>query len=139
MFRNILVAVDGSEHGLKAAKMAGDLARRMQSDLWVVVAYDPMPSYLGHPYLQEAINARMVHSQEILVNAVSEIGSIPGSMKQEILEGPPAEAILAVAETRSVDLIVMGTRGLGRLVSAMVGSQSQKVLAHASCPVLLVR
>ena len=139
MFKNILVAVDGSEHGLKSARTAGELARRMQADLWVVVAYDPMPSYLGHPYLQEAINARMVHSQAILAGAIAEIGEIPGSMKQEVLEGPPAEAILAVAETRSVDLIVMGTRGLGRLVSAMVGSQSQKVLAHASCPVLLVR
>jgi len=139
MFKNILVAVDGSEHGLKAAKMAGDLARRLQSDLWVVVAYDPMPSYLGHPYLLEAINARMVHSEAILAGAIAEIGEIPGGLKQEILEGPPAEAILAVAETRSVDLIIMGTRGLGRLVSAMVGSQSQKVLANASCPVLLVR
>jgi nucleotide-binding universal stress UspA family protein len=55
------------------------------------------------------------------------------------LRGFSAEAILIVAETRNVDLIIMGARGLGRLASLLVGSQSQKVVAHASCPVLLVR
>jgi len=139
MFKNIMVGVDGSEHGLKAARVAGELARCMQADLRVVVAYDPLPAYLGQPYLQGAITARMKHSEEILSNAQAEIGSIPGTMKKEVLEGPPAEAILAVAEIRAVDLIVMGTRGLGRLASLVVGSQSQKVIAHARCPVLLVR
>jgi nucleotide-binding universal stress UspA family protein len=38
-----------------------------------------------------------------------------------------------------VDLIVMGTRGLGRLPSLIMGSQSQKVVSQADCPVLLVR
>lgn len=139
MFKNILVAVDGSEHGLKAAKVAGDLARRMQARLWILVAYDPMPSYLGQPYMQEAINARLVWAEETLNRAQEEVGEIPSELQKEILEGPPAEAILNVAETRSVDLIIMGTRGLGRLASAMVGSQSHKVLEHAKCPVLLVR
>lgn len=60
-------------------------------------------------------------------------------MHQEVLEGPPAEAILNVANVREIDLIVMGTRGLGRLAGALLGSQSQKVVAHASCPVLLAR
>jgi nucleotide-binding universal stress UspA family protein len=139
MFKNILVAVDGSEHGLKAARVAGDMARCMQANLWVVVAYDPVPSYLGQPNLQEAITERMNYSENILANAHAEIGEIPGVLKKEALEGSPAEAILAVADTWEVDLIVMGTRGLGRLASIVVGSQSQKVIAHASCPVLLVR
>jgi len=56
-----------------------------------------------------------------------------------VLEGPPAEAILNVAETREIDLIVMGTRGLGRFTGMLLGSQSQKVVSHASCPVTLVR
>jgi len=50
-----------------------------------------------------------------------------------------AEAVLSVAEVRGNDLIVMGTRGLGRLAGAQLGSQSQKVVANDSCPVLLVR
>jgi nucleotide-binding universal stress UspA family protein len=139
MFKTIMVAVDGSEHGLKAARVAGEMARCMQADLWVVVAYDPLPANLGQPFLQEAITERMLYSENILSNAQAEIGEIPGVLKRETLEGPPAEAILAVADTREVDLIVMGTRGLGRLASIVIGSQSQKVIAHARCPVLLVR
>lgn len=139
MFKNIMVAVDGSEHGLKAARVAGDMARCMQANLWVVVAYDPVPAYLGQPNLQETIAARMAFAEDILSKAQAEIGEIPGGLMKEALEGPAAEAILSVAETRGVDLIVMGTRGLGRLASALIGSQSQKVLTHAKCPVLLVR
>jgi nucleotide-binding universal stress UspA family protein len=140
MFRNILVAVDGSEHGLKAARAAGEMARCMQADLlWVVVAYDPVPAYIGQPNLQDAITARISYSDKILANALSEIGNVPGEIRYETLEGPAAEAILAVADTREVDLIIMGTRGLGRLAGIVIGSQSQKVIAHAKCPVLLVR
>jgi nucleotide-binding universal stress UspA family protein len=139
MFKNILVAVDGSEHGLKAARVAGDMARCMQADLWVVVAYDPLPGYMGQPYLQEVITARMDDSEQIFSSALAEIGEIPEVLHKEVLEGPPAEAILAVEDTREIDLIVMGTRGLNRLASIVMGSQSQKVIANANCPVLLVR
>ena len=139
MFKNILVAVDGSEHGLKAARTAGNMARALQADLRVVVAYEPVPTYIGQPNLQEAITARLAYSDKILSEALAEIGGIPGVMKTEALEGPPAEAVLAAADTWNVDLIIMGTRGLGRLASVVIGSQSQKVIAHAKCPVLLVR
>ena len=139
MFKNILVALDGSEHAIKAARIAREMAICLQADLWVVVAYDPLPSYLGDPILQGAITSRLSHSEEILNAGLQEIGQVPGKVKTEILEGPPAEAILSVAETRGVDLIIMGTRGLGLLAGLLVGSQSQKVVAHAGCPVLLVR
>jgi len=55
------------------------------------------------------------------------------------LEGQPAEAILQAAVGERADLIVMGTRGLGAIGSLFLGSQSQKVVAEAPCPVLLVR
>jgi nucleotide-binding universal stress UspA family protein len=139
MFKEILVAVDGSDHGIKAAAMAGDLARLTGGKLWVVVAYDPLPTYIGDSNLQEFINTRMVYSEEIYGLALNAIGKIPGEIHKEIIEGPAAEAVLSIAGVREVDLIVMGTRGLGRLASIVIGSQSQKVTAHAHCPVLLVR
>jgi len=139
MFKTILVAVDGSEHSLKAAQIAGDMARNMNAELRVVIAYDPIPDYLGEPNLQEAINDRLARSDIILEKARDSIGEVPDELKQEILEGPPAEAILAVAEAREVDLIVMGTRGLSPLASILVGSQCQKVITHATCPVMVVR
>jgi hypothetical protein len=60
MFNHILLGVDGSEHALHAAKTAADLARNIKSSiLRIVVAYDPVPSYLGEPNMQTAISARM--------------------------------------------------------------------------------
>jgi nucleotide-binding universal stress UspA family protein len=140
MFNHILLGVDGSEHALHAAKTASDLARNMKSQiLRIVVAYDPVPPYLGEPNMQTAISARLKEAENILQKAQETVGEIPGEVHTEILEGSPAEAILDVAKTRQVDLIVMGSRGLGRLAGALLGSQSQKVVQHAQCPVLIVR
>ena len=140
MFKNILLAVDGSEHALHAAKNAADLARSMNSEiLRIVIAYEPVPPYLGEPNMQVAISARMKEAETTLQKALDAVGEIPGEIHTEILEGPAAEAILDVANTRKNDLIVMGSRGLGRLTGALLGSQSQKVVRHAICPVLIVR
>jgi nucleotide-binding universal stress UspA family protein len=140
MFEKILLAVDGSEHGLRAAHLAGEMARAMKSaELRVVVAYDPIPPYIGDPYMQYAIEARLKDSQGILQRALKAVGEIPGELQSELLEGSPAEAIVNVAMTRQSDVIVIGSRGLGRLAGALLGSTSQKVISHASCPVLVVR
>ncbi|MGD8402200.1 MAG: universal stress protein [Anaerolineales bacterium] len=140
MFKNILLAVDGSEHSLHAAKTAAELARNMNADiLRIVVAFEPVPSYLGEPNMQTAISARMEEAETILQKAMDAVGEIPGEVHTEVLEGAPAEAILDVAKTRKSDLIVMGSRGLGLLQGALLGSQSQKVVRHAPCPVLIVR
>ena len=140
MFNHILLGVDGSEHALHAAKKAAELARAVNTNiLRIVVAYEPVPAYLGEPNMQSAISARMKEAETILSKAMQAVGEIPGEVHTEILEGPPAEAILDVAKTRESDLIVMGSRGLGRLSGALLGSQSQKVVQHAPCPVLIVR
>jgi nucleotide-binding universal stress UspA family protein len=140
MFNHILLGVDGSEHALHAAKTAADLARSMKSEtLRIVVAYDSVPPYLGEPNMQTAISARMKEAEHVLQKAMEVVGEIPGEIHTETLEGPPAEAILDVANTRKCDLIVMGSRGLGRLTGLLLGSQSQKVVQHAPCPVLIAR
>ena len=140
MYNNILLGVDGSDNSLHAARTAGDLARNMKSEiLRIVVAFEPVPPYLGDPNLQAAISARLKEAHEILQKAIEFVGEIPSEVHTEILEGSPAEAILDVANTRKSDLIVMGSRGLGRLAGALLGSQSQKVVQHAPCPVLIVR
>jgi len=139
MFKKILVAVDGSKNGLKAAHTAAEIARSMESDLWVVTAYDRVPAYLGEPNLQKAITERLSQAKQVMDRALQEIDTIPGKIITETLEGPAAEAILSVIEARQIDLVVMGTRGLGELAGLLLGSQSHKVVQHATCPVLLVR
>ena len=140
MFDRILLAVDGSEHALHAARKAAEIARTMNSsEFRIVVSYDTIPMYLGEPNLQFAIDNRKSDAEEILNNAVKEVGYIPCNIHTELIEGEPAEAIIDVATTRKSDVIVMGSRGLGTLAGLLLGSTSQKVVAHAPCPVLIVR
>lgn len=140
MFTNVLLAIDGSEHAMRAAKTAAEIAHCMESaQLRIVVAYDPIPSYLGEPNLQDAINARLNEAQKILQKAIEAVGDSGLDIHTELIEGNPAEAIIDVARTRKSDVIVMGSRGLGRLAGLVLGSTSQKVVSHAPCPVLIVR
>ena len=81
----------------------------------------------------------MQEADKNLKKAREIVGEIPGAVKGEIMQGPAAEAILEVAKTRHCDLIVMGSRGLGQFAGLLLGSQSQKVVQHAECPVLIVK
>lgn len=140
MFERILLAVDGSEHGYKAAHTAADLARTMNSEsLRIVVAYDPIPPYLGDPNFQQAIDSRLNYAKSVLQQAVEVVGDVPAEISTELIEGDPAESIIGVARTRDSHVIVMGSRGLGRLAGLLLGSTSQKVVSLAPCPVLIVR
>ena len=140
MFGKILLAVDGSEHALHATRKAADLARCMKAtELRIVVAYDPIPLYLGEPNMQVVITNRKGEAEEILNYAVEEVGEVPCEIHTEIIEGDPASAIIDVAKVRQSEVIVIGSRGLGRLAGLLLGSTSQKVVSHAPCPVLIVR
>jgi nucleotide-binding universal stress UspA family protein len=139
MFEKILVAVDGSDHSLKAAKLAGDLARLSSGTLRVVTVYEEVPSYLGEPNLSQMIAMRSKKAEEVVDKAIKQIGEIPGACETEILSGDPAESILQVVDAFDIDLIIMGTRGQGSIKSLLLGSQSHKVLSAAPCPVLVVR
>jgi nucleotide-binding universal stress UspA family protein len=81
----------------------------------------------------------MKEAEEVIAATLEIIGEVPGGVETEVIEGPAAEAILRVQETRGSDLIIMGTRGQGRLAGLVMGSVSQKVLAHAQCPVMFVK
>ena len=102
-----------------------------------------LPIVLGlglHLLLEEVLqrdHVRIAH--DLRSEALEAVGQVPCSLETEQLEGPVAEAVLTAVEARPVDLIVMGARGLGRLRGLLLGSQSQKVVAHAPCPVLVVK
>lgn len=140
MFKNILIAYDGSEHARKAATLAGDLARyqRSETDVWIVTVMDPAPWQMGEPNLSEYI-AQHTRAGEELIQAAAELIGAEVDLHRELLFGTPAESILKVAETRNCDLIVMGARGLSLLEMILLGSQTQKVINQARCPVLVAR
>jgi len=139
MFENILLAVDGSDHALHAARKAAEMARTMNSEIHVIMVYEPIPLYLGEPNMQVVYVNRKSEADEVLNAALRELGDLRGKFTSEVVEGDAATAIIDAAVANRSDVIVMGSRGLGRLTGLLLGSTSQKVVAHAPCPVLIVR
>ena len=139
MFNKILLATDGSPDAMQALAYARDLALRDGAPVVVVHAFEPVPTYLGDP-LEGRVLARHVSAgEEVADAAAAKLREAGVDVVVEVLEGPAADAILNVAGVRECDLIVMGTRGHGRLASLILGSVSHRVLAHARAPVLVVK
>lgn len=139
MFKNILLSFDGSEHAINAAKSAAGLAlEQSHPHLWVVCVVEGPPEPYQEPYQADTVASRTAQG-EVLLNQASGIIGNKVEIKRELLFGDPAESIIKVAETRGCDLIVMGSRGLGKLSSLLLGSKAQKVVSLAPCPVLVVK
>lgn len=139
MFRRILLATDGSPDAEEALTYARDLALRDGAQAIVVHAFEPVPTYLGEPWGDRVVARHVSMGRDVANNAAQELDKAGVDVIVEVLEGPPADAILKVTEVRQPDLIVMGSRGHGALASLLLGSVSHRVLAHAHVPVLVVR
>ncbi len=139
MFERIVCATDGSEHARKALSLARDLAKLHGAQLFLVHAYPSMSDLLGFKDYSSIATHRIANGQKILDEALEALQGTGIVVETELLEGPTAEAILKVAETRKADLIVLGARGLSPITGLLLGSVSQKILHHAPCPVLVVR
>ncbi len=141
MFKNILVPIDGSDHAMRALDVACDLAQKYGATLRLVHAYPPIltDAMLGGADIEPLIARRTEAGEAVLARARERIKGCALDITTELREAPDAEAILEEADAHHCDLIVMGTRGLGRLAGLLLGSVSQKVVQHAKCPVLLVR
>jgi nucleotide-binding universal stress UspA family protein len=139
MFKNIIIAVDGSEYGNRALKYAKNMAERYGAALWIVHVFPHTSDLLGYEDFEMLFSRRKGAGQAILDEAKEQLGDVGFDVKEELLEGPEAEAILEVAEKHKADLIVMGTRGLGSVKGLLLGSVSHKVMHYAACPVMVVR
>jgi nucleotide-binding universal stress UspA family protein len=138
MFKNILIAVDGSDYSNKALTYAADMARTYRATLWMVHVFSHPLDMLGYEDFEKIYAKRKCAAQTVLDAAMERLGESDLEIRQELCEGPEAESILNVAKTVRVDLIVMGTRGMGTLKGLLIGSVSRKVIHHADCPVMVV-
>ena len=140
----ILLATDGSEESELAALRAVDLAERTDSELHLVhVGVVPIflksyPGVLGYErklYKElEEVSRELLRKQSWRVKVAG--GTVAGT---HLRMGEVALEIVALAEELRADLIVMGSRGLGGVRRALMGSVSDSVVRHAHCPVLVVR
>jgi nucleotide-binding universal stress UspA family protein len=140
MFTHILLAYDGSDHARKAAQLAGNMAREQQPKAMVrlVVAVEPIQADVGEPNFSRTVSERAMRGEKLIEEARQLLGA-GLEIHNDLLFGPAAEEIVNAAEIRKCDLIIMGSRGVGGLRGLLLGSHAQKVIAHAGCPVLIVR
>jgi nucleotide-binding universal stress UspA family protein len=141
----ILLAIDGSEDARLAATTALELSENSEAELHVVYV-EPMPErHTGPgrfavdlpPEVVQSVENEAKTKLEKLVAKFTEGG---GQVTQAYARtGSPAAEIVALAEERGVGLIVMGSRGLGGIRRALLGSVSDLIVRHAHCPVMVVR
>jgi nucleotide-binding universal stress UspA family protein len=139
MFKHIIVAIDGSPHSDRCLEYAAALARGFGSSLTLIHAFHHTSDLLGYEEQAKLVARRELAGQAVLDQARRKLGANDLQVQEELLEGPAAEAILALAESGRADLIIMGTRGLGALKGLVLGSVSHKVVHMAHCPVLMIR
>ncbi len=144
----ILLATDSSEEAELALSTAIDLANDTNSQLHVVTVgpWNPDPAYAVHEAsfrwetYEQASEAIRKEAQEILDNQVRKIEEGGGTVREAHLKrGRKDQEIIRVAEEIGAGLIVMGSRGMGGVRRALMGSVSDSVIRHAHCPVLVVR
>ncbi|MFT5504553.1 MAG: nucleotide-binding universal stress UspA family protein [Gammaproteobacteria bacterium] len=152
MIKNILVAADASAASKRAITMAAQLASQYDAELLIVHVIREMqiPFEIKEiPELEEKTIATFNDVRETVMRKVAE--SIlkeskasaeregTHSVKTAIGTGDPASSILGFAKRNKTDMIVIGTRGLSKLKSTVLGSVSRKVANNAETSCLIVR
>ena len=152
----ILLATDGSENVAHATDMAVQLSKVTGSELHVVYvgedAYSATLIYpetiidLGgiqreDPALLEQLQRQFEQmSRRVLETEAEKVREAGGTVTQAHLRmGKAAAEIVDLAEELGAGLVVVGSRGLGSITRALMGSVSDSVVRHAHCPVLVVR
>jgi len=146
----ILVPVDGSANSTRALKVACELAKFSGSELFIFtvipapgilveapVGFGLPPGGISEYYNHQEQNAENVVAEALSIckgggiyNVATQITRASKSIVEEIIEA---------AKRKDIDLIVIGTRGLGGFKKLLLGSVSSGVVTHASCDVYVVR
>ncbi len=131
MFRNLLIADSGKGHVEEMVRMLRDLPAFRQARL-----------NLLHVVPEQAGDNFQEHWQKaagIVADAIQRLGLDPADVNAIIRQGDTKQTVLKVADELDADLILMGSRGLGRLQSILANSSSQYVFQLSTRPMLLVR
>ena len=142
MLSKILVPVDGSDNSFRALEQAIFLATKIQeAQITVLYIIEDLPSlYIYSPKTIEKLHADYKSESAKILERCKELASKSGiNIHTVLLEGDPASKIIAYSEMEGFDIIMMGSRGMGKFKEMIVGSISNKVIHHAKCSVMLVR
>lgn len=146
--KRFLVAVDGSEHSKKAVDAAIDMAKGRHAEIILIHVREEreVPEGVEQWVKLEGIRSSgdyfefVCKSDQFLGEAEERIKAAHGIEVEHIcVNGDPADEILKAADSYKVDVIVMGSRGLGRFSRSFMGSVSTKVCNHANSTCVTVK
>jgi nucleotide-binding universal stress UspA family protein len=143
MFRDVLVAFDGSAHAERALAEAIDLARQSEGSITVATVVPELSVWalgggFAPPIDYQAIHDDLERSYRAMLEAAH--AKVPQEIQSRavLLEGRPGRALVDEANTAGHDLVAVGSRGRGELRSMVLGSVSHEVLHGSHVPVLVV-
>ncbi len=147
MFKNILVAVDGSAAATHALEKAIQLSQSFSATLHLVHVVREMQLPLNpglmdkYEKVQHQRHDMLLAIGEEIVNQAKRVAQTKGvgAVETDIGAGDPASAIVDYAKKKKVDLIVIGNRGLGQVQSLFMGSVSRKVTNLSDTACLIVK
>jgi nucleotide-binding universal stress UspA family protein len=141
MFTKILVPADGSDNSYRALEAALVFSEKLGSSISVVNVMEQVPitHIESEKLLNELLEAYKKENQEIL-SKCSDIAHQKGiTIKTVLLQGNPAPVILDYIKKENFDLVIMGSRGMGKFKELILGSVSSKIMHHSPCAVMIIR
>jgi nucleotide-binding universal stress UspA family protein len=146
MFKRILVPVDGSPASRKAAKQAIAFTKAINGAIVFYYAIPPAsPVFFGEGYivpqraLEEIESAQRATGEKYVGEAARKAQKAGVKCETLVTRAVPGDGVVAAASVKRCDAIVMGSHGWGALKRFVLGSVTQRVLAHAKVPVLVYR
>jgi len=137
----IVVGFDGSDHSLVALEGALTEAELRQAPLHVVHVVDISPAILHLPGNVEVTTEDIAkaRSESVWTKAGELLDASPVQAQRITLDGYAGDALVEYCEEVGAALLVVGTRGRGRLTANLLGSTSRVAVEHATCDVLVAR
>lgn len=141
MFKKILVPLDGSELAAKILPNVADLAKAFNAEVTIFHSCHTEGFGVGEAspgVAAAAPGAEKKVCEDFLVKASNDLKSQGVNVNWVCVEGVPPRAIIGYAQKNSMDLIAMASHGRGE-VAWVLGSVAERVISHATVPVLLFR
>lgn len=138
MFKKILVAFDGSKSSKEALNTSIELAKKFGSVIYLVSVIPQSDFAVLKNEVTSASKEESKFYQELQRETI-ESNTSKVVIKSTIIYGHPAEKLLDYASSGTFDLIVIGSRGLNATERLFLGSVSDELSHHSSCPILIVK
>lgn len=139
MYKNIVVAYDGSDHAKKGFEVALELSKMFGSSIHLVSVVH-IPDFVEtKDELNGMLNDARQYYEKLQQQAVERAKSEGVEVNTAIVPGHPANGVVSFAESIKADLIIVGQRGRSGVARYIVGNVTENIVRHAHCSVMVIK